>query len=342
LKKRKYFQKPHLRRCGKNLQILKILITGAAGFIGSNLCEFFLKKGYKVFGLDNFSTGHRKNLNEFAKNKNFNFVRGDIRDIKTCQNTTKNIDFVLHQAALGSVPRSLNDPISTNEVNITGFLNLLEASKQNNVKRFIYAASSSTYGDSIELPKVEERIGKPMSPYAVTKYVNELYASVYNRSFGIETIGLRYFNVFGKRQDPNGPYAAVIPKFISQVLNRENPTINGDGSYSRDFTYINNVLKMNYLALTTDNVKSFGKVFNTAVGNRISILEMTNEIIEGIQKRIPNLGEVKINFGPIRNGDVAHSHADISKANFFLGYEPSFSFKDGLSDSLDWYIKNLR
>ena len=321
---------------------MKILITGAAGFIDSNLCSFMIKKGASVLGLDDFSTGKQENLLEFDNISNFSFVKGDIRDFKTCLKATNNIDFVLHQAALGSVPRSVNDPINTNEVNITGFLNMLEASKQNGVKRFIYAASSSTYGDSVELPKVEAKIGNPMSPYAVTKLTNELYASVYNRSFGIETIGLRYFNVFGKRQDPNGPYAAVIPKFISQVLNRENPTINGDGKYSRDFTYIDNVLKMNYLALTTDNVKSFGKVFNTAVGNRISILEMTNEIIEGIQKRIPNLGEVKINFGPIRNGDVAHSHADISKAKFFLGYEPSFSFKDGLSDSLDWYIKNLR
>ena len=321
---------------------MKLLITGSAGFIGSNLCEFFLKKNFDVVGLDNLSTGYKKNFIDFLNNSNFSFIKGDIRDLKTCLNATKNVDFVLHQAALGSVPRSFNDPIISHEVNITGFLNILEASRQNNVKRFIYAASSSVYGDSIELPKVEERIGNQMSPYAVTKYVNELYSSVYNRSFGVETIGLRYFNVFGKKQDPKGPYAAVIPKFIGQVLNRENLNINGDGSYSRDFTYIDNVLEMNYLALTTDNVKSFGKVFNTAVGNRISILEMTNEIIEGIQKRIPNLGEVKINFGPIRNGDVAHSHADISKAKFFLGYEPSFSFKDGLSDSLDWYIKNLR
>ena len=321
---------------------MKILITGAAGFIGSNLCSFMIKKRASVLGLDDFSTGKQENLLEFDNISNFSFVKGDIRDFKTCLKATNNIDFVLHQAALGSVPRSVNDPINTNEVNITGFLNMLEASKQNGVKRFIYAASSSTYGDSVELPKVEAKIGNPMSPYAVTKLTNELYASVYNRSFGIETIGLRYFNVFGKRQDPNGPYAAVIPKFISQVLNRENPTINGDGSYSRDFTYIGNVLKMNYLALTTENKKAFGQVFNTAVGNRISILEMTNEIIEGIQKRIPNLGEVKINFGPIRNGDVAHSHADISKSVKILGYKPSHSFKKGLSDSLDWYIKNLK
>ena len=321
---------------------MKILITGAAGFIGSNLCSFMIKKGASVLGLDDFSTGKQENLLEFDNISNFSFVKGDIRDFKTCLKATNNIDFVLHQAALGSVPRSVNDPINTNEVNITGFLNMLEASKQNGVKRFIYAASSSTYGDSVELPKVEAKIGNPMSPYAVTKLTNELYASVYNRSFGIETIGLRYFNVFGKRQDPNGPYAAVIPKFISQVLNRENPTINGDGSYSRDFTYIGNVLKMNYLALTTENKKAFGQVFNTAVGNRISILEMTNLILKGIQERIPNLGEVKINFGPIRNGDVAHSHADISKSKNFLGYEPSHTFKEGLSDSLDWYIKNLK
>ena len=321
---------------------MKILITGAAGFIGSNLCEFMIKKGYSVIGLDNFSTGNRENLSEFDNISNFSFFEGDIRDIKTCFKATHNIDFVLHQAALGSVPRSVNDPINTNEVNITGFLNMLEASKQNKVKRFIYAASSSSYGDSVELPKVEEQIGSPMSPYAVTKLTNELYASVYNRSFGVETIGLRYFNVFGKKQDPKGPYAAVIPKFIIQVLNGENPTINGDGSYSRDFTYIDNVLKMNYLALTTENKKAFGQVFNTAIGNRISILEMTDLIVKGLRNRISGLGEIKINFGPNRDGDVAHSHADISKAKNFLGYEPSYSFKEGLSDSLDWYIKNLK
>jgi UDP-N-acetylglucosamine/UDP-N-acetylgalactosamine 4-epimerase len=321
---------------------LKILITGAGGFIGSNLCEFFLQKNFKVVGLDNFSTGRQVNINSFTTNSRFTFIEGDIRDFKTCLLATENIDFVLHQAALGSVPRSVNDPITSNEVNITGFLNMLEASKQNNIKRFIYASSSSTYGDSVELPKVEDRLGRPLSPYAVTKYVNELYASVYNRSFGIRTIGLRYFNVFGKKQDPKGPYAAVIPKFISQVLNGENPTINGDGSYSRDFTYVDNVLKMNYLALTTENEKAFGQVFNTAVGNRVSILEMTNEIIYGIKELIPNLGEVKINFGPTRDGDVLHSHADISKAKKILGYKPSYSFKEGLSESLDWYLKNLK
>ena len=320
---------------------MKILITGAGGFIGSNLCEFFLQKNFKVVGLDNFSTGHQVNINSFTTNSRFTFIEGDIRDFKTCLLATENIDFVLHQAALGSVPRSVNDPITSNEVNVTGFLNMLEASKQNYIKRFIYASSSSIYGDSEELPKVEDRLGRPLSPYAVTKYVNESYASVYNRSFGIGTIGLRYFNVFGKKQDPNGPYAAVIPKFISQVLNGENPTINGDGSYSRDFTYVDNVLKMNYLALTTENEKAFGQVFNTAVGNQISILKMTNEIIEGIKKRIPDLGEVKINFGPTRDGDVPHSHADISKAKKILGYKPSHSFKEGLSESLDWYIKNL-
>ena len=320
---------------------MNILITGAGGFIGSNLCEFFLQKDFKVFGLDNFSTGYQKNINSFKTNPHFTLIKGDIRDFKTCFLATKNIDFVLHQAALGSVPRSVNNPVNSNEVNIKGFLNMLEASKQNNIKRFIYASSSSAYGDSTELPKVEERIGNPMSPYSVTKYVNELYASVYNRLFGTKTIGLRYFNVFGKKQDPNGPYAAVIPKFISQVLNRENPIINGDGSYSRDFTYIDNVIQMNYLALTTKNKKAFGQVFNTAVGNRISILEMTNEIIKGIQKRVPDIGKVKINFGPKRKGDVPHSHADISKACNILGYEPTHSFREGLSASLDWYIKNL-
>ena len=321
---------------------MKILITGAAGFIGSNLCEFMLAKGYTVIGLDNFATGYAYNIEEFKGKPNFSFIEGDIRDFDTCLEITKNVDAVLHQAALGSVPRSLKDPITSNEVNITGFLNMLEASKQNKIKRFVYAASSSTYGNSKALPKVEENIGKPLSPYAITKYVNELYADVYSSAYGLETIGLRYFNVFGRRQDPNGAYAAVIPKFIGQIMNGESPTINGDGSYSRDFTYIDNVLQMNYLAITTNDKNALNKVYNTAVGNRVTILEMTETIIGGLRNRIFDLQEIEINFGSERNGDVHHSQASIEKAKKLLGYKPTHSFEEGLAASLDWYIKNLQ
>ena len=251
---------------------MKILITGAAGFIGANLCEFMLAKDYTVIGLDNFATGHVYNLDDFKSHPNFSFIEGDIRSLETCLQATQNIDYVLHQAALGSVPRSLQDPITSNEVNVNGFLNMLEASKQNGVKRFVYAASSSTYGDSKGLPKVEDEIGKPLSPYAITKYVNELYAEIYGTAYGLETIGLRYFNVFGKRQDPNGAYAAVIPKFIDLFLKGEAPTVNGDGSFSRDFTYIDNVVQMNYLAMTTTKAEAINQVYNTAVGDRVTLI----------------------------------------------------------------------
>jgi UDP-N-acetylglucosamine 4-epimerase len=318
------------------------LITGAAGFIGSNLCEFFLKKNYNVVGFDNFATGFHHNIAEFEPHPNFSFIEGDIRNPEDCQKATQGIDVVLHQAALGSVPRSLKDPATTNAVNITGFVNMLEACRANGVKRFVYAASSSTYGDSTTLPKVEHQIGNPLSPYAVTKYVNELYASVYARSFGLKTIGLRYFNVFGRRQDPDGAYAAVIPKFVGKILKGENPIINGNGSYSRDFTYIDNVLQMNYLAATTSNEKAFNQVYNTAVGGRISILEMTEQLIEGLQKLAPELPKVKIEFGSERLGDVPHSQASIEKAERLLGYQPIHSFSQGLEASLEWYYKNLK
>ncbi|MGB2153715.1 MAG: SDR family oxidoreductase, partial [Flavobacteriaceae bacterium] len=305
---------------------MNILITGAAGFIGSNLCEYFLEKGATVVGLDNFATGHLENLDTVKNNPNFTFIEGDIRNISDCQKATNDIDVVLHQAALGSVPRSLKDPLTTNAVNITGFVNMLEACRTNGVERFIYAASSSTYGDSKTLPKVEDVIGAPLSPYAVTKYANELYASVYARSYGLKTIGLRYFNVFGRKQDPNGAYAAVIPKFIGQILKSENPVINGDGSYSRDFTYIDNVLQMNYLAATTSNENAFNQVYNTAVGGRISILEMTTQLIYGLKKLDPGLSKIKIEFGPERLGDVSHSQASIDKAKRLLGYQPTHNF----------------
>lgn len=321
---------------------MKILITGVAGFIGSNLCEFFLKKDFEVVGLDNFATGFEHNLTSFLDNPNFKFIEGDIRSLETFINSSKGIDCILHQAALGSVPRSINDPLTSNEVNINGFLNLLEAAKKNNVKRVVFAASSSTYGDSKAIPKIEENIGKPLSPYAVTKYVNELYADVFAKTYGMEIIGLRYFNVFGRRQTPNGAYAAVIPKFISQFLNGESPVINGDGSNTRDFTYIENVLQMNYLAMTTNNSNAINQVYNTAVGNRITILKLAKEIREGLSIYNKEIKKIEILFGPKRKGDIPHSQASIQKAKHLLNYNPSHDFKQGLKESLTWYYNNLK
>ena len=321
---------------------MKILITGAAGFIGANLCEFMLAKDYTVIGLDNFATGHVYNLDDFKSHLNFSFIEGDIRSLETCLQATQNIDYVLHQAALGSVPRSLQDPITSNEVNVNGFLNMLEASKQNGVKRFVYAASSSTYGDSKGLPKVEDEIGKPLSPYAITKYVNELYADIYGTTYGLETIGLRYFNVFGRRQTPNGAYAAVIPKFIGQFLKGESPVINGDGNYSRDFTYIDNVLQMNHLSLLTTDPAAINQVYNTAVGDRITILEMAELIQEGLAEFDPKIKQIEIIKGPKRAGDVPHSQASIEKAKRLLKYRPTHNFQKGLKESLTWYHNNLK
>lgn len=317
---------------------MEILITGAAGFIGSNLVEFFLNEGFKVIGLDNFSTGYKKNIDEFLNRPNFNFVEGDIRNFTDCLNVTSNANVVLHQAALGSVPRSINDPITSNEVNISGFLNMLEASKQNKVERFIYAASSSTYGDSKELPKKEDYIGKPLSPYAITKYVNELYASIYKRAYDIDTIGLRYFNVFGKKQDPNGAYAAVIPKFIGKFLNGESPVINGDGTYSRDFTYIDNVIQMNYLASKTKNKYSLNQVFNVACGEQIEIFKMAELIREELSLYDKKIKDIEIKFGPNRAGDIPHSKASIEKAIKLLKYSPKFDFEKGIKQTVKWFI----
>ena len=321
---------------------MKILVTGAAGFIGSNLSEYLLEKGFEVIGLDNFSTGYEKNITSLNKFKKFQFLQGDIRELNTCIKASKGVSIVLHQAALGSVPRSIKDPLTSNEVNINGFLNILEASKQNSVKRFIYAASSSTYGDSKELPKVENNIGKPLSPYAITKYVNELYAEIYSNIYGIETIGLRYFNVFGRRQDPNGTYAAVIPKFISQFLKKESPVINGDGSFSRDFTYIDNVLQMNYLALTTKTPNAVNQVYNTAVGDSITIKEMAETIKKGLTRYKKEIAEIPLKFGPERLGDVPHSQASIEKAKKLLNYSPTHTFEEGIEASLEWYYNNLK
>ena len=317
---------------------MEILITGAAGFIGSNLVEFFLNEGYKVIGLDNLSTGYKKNIDEFLKHPNFNFVEGDIRNFTDCLKVTSNVKTVLHQAALGSVPRSINDPITSNEVNISGFLNMLEASKQNKVERFIYAASSSTYGDSKELPKKEDNIGKPLSRYAITKYVNELYASIYKRAYDFDTIGLRYFNVFGKKQDPNGAYAAVIPKFIDKFLNGESPVINGDGTYSRDFTYIDNVIQMNYLASKTKNKYSLNQVFNVACGEQIEIFKMAELIREELSLYDKKIKDIEIKFGPNRAGDIPHSKASIEKAIKLLKYSPKFDFEKGIKQTVKWFI----
>lgn len=319
-----------------------ILITGGAGFIGSNLCEHFLNKEYKVICLDNFSTGFKHNIEPFATHPNFELIEGDIRDFQTCLQAAQKADFVLHQAALGSVPRSINDPIQTNEVNVSGFINMLTAAKQANIKRFVYAASSSTYGDSTSLPKVEEVIGKPLSPYAVTKYVNELYADVFSKTYGIECIGLRYFNVFGRKQNPNGAYAAVIPKFVQQLTQYESPVINGDGNFSRDFTYIDNVIQMNELALTTTSSQAINTVYNTAFGERTTLNELINCLKEYLAEFDPKIANVQVIHGPNRQGDIPHSLASIDKAKKLLNYTPKFSMKEGLKQAVSWYWNNLK
>jgi UDP-N-acetylglucosamine 4-epimerase len=325
-------------------EILKssILITGGAGFIGSNLCEYFLSKGNKVRCLDNFATGHRHNLKECIAHPNFQLIEGDIRNAADCSAAVKGVDYVLHQAALGSVPRSINDPVTTNDVNVSGFLNMLVAAKDAKVKRFIFAASSSTYGDSEGLPKVEEVIGKPLSPYAITKYVNELYAEIFSKTYGLETIGLRYFNVFGRKQDPNGAYAAVIPKFVMQLMNHEPITINGDGNYSRDFTYIANVIQMNELAMSTENPAAVNTVYNTAFGDRNTLNDLVNYLKEYLAKYDPAIADVLVNHGPNRVGDIPHSLASIAKAKELLAYHPEYSLQQGLKEAIDWYWNNLR
>lgn len=319
----------------------RILITGGAGFIGSNLCEYFLSKGYPVTCLDNFATGHRHNLKDFINHPHFRLIEGDIRNLVDCQQAVAGATYVLHQAALGSVPRSIQDPITTNAVNISGFLNMLTAARDAQVKRFVYAASSSTYGDSQGLPKVEEVIGKPLSPYAITKYVNELYADIFSRTYGLETIGLRYFNVFGRKQDPKGAYAAVIPKFVAQLMQLESPLINGDGNYSRDFTYIDNVIQMNALAMTTQNPDAINTVFNTAYGDRNTLNDLVGYLKSFLATYNPKIAEVAIEYGPNRAGDIPHSLASIDKAKALLGYDPQFSLQEGLKEAIDWYWGNL-
>lgn len=318
----------------------RILITGGAGFIGSNLAEYFLQNNH-VTVLDNFSTGHKHNLDNFLNNSNFNLIEGDIRKIEDCREASNGMDIILHQAALGSVPRSINDPITTNQVNVDGFLNMLVAANESEVKRFVYAASSSTYGDSKALPKIEENIGSPLSPYAVTKYVNELYATVFSNLYDIEIIGLRYFNVFGRRQDPNGAYAAAIPKFIRSFLDLKSPIVHGDGSQTRDFTYIQNVIQANELAAETTNPEAFNNVYNVAYGERTILLDLIKKIQALLSEINPAIGDVNIEFGPERIGDVKHSLASIDKAKRILGYKPSHSVVQGLDEAIEWYCKEL-
>lgn len=320
----------------------KILITGGAGFIGSNLCEYFLSKGYHVVCLDNFATGHRSNLVAFSENKNFILIEGDIRNLSDCEKAVSGCDYILHQAALGSVPRSINDPATTNDVNVSGFLNMLIAARDANVKRFVYAASSSTYGDSEGLPKVEETIGKPLSPYAITKYVNELYADIFSKTYGLECIGLRYFNVFGRKQDPNGAYAAVIPKFVMQLMDHQSPVINGDGNFSRDFTYIDNVIQMNERAMTTTNPEAINTVYNTAFGDRTTLNDLVKYLKESLSVYDSAIAEVPIIYGPNRAGDIPHSLASIDKAKRLLDYAPQFSMQAGLKEAVTWYWNNLK
>ena len=324
------------------------LVTGVAGFIGSNLAEQLLKLNQKVISLDNFATGHKYNL-EHIKNsitsdqwENFTFIEGDITDYDTCKSITKNVDIVLHQAALGSVPRSIDNPVVSNNSNVTGFLNMMTAAKDNGVKRFVYASSSSVYGDSQELPKVEERTGNILSPYAVTKAVNELYMGVFYKCYGFESIGLRYFNVFGKRQDPNGAYAAVMPKWIAQILNGEDLFINGDGKTSRDFTYIDNVVQANIMAGMTTNPDAFGKAFNTAAGGRETLNNLYVAIVKGLQENLPDLKVKDPIYRDFRAGDIRHSNANIDAAREFLGYEPTHNLEQGLKESIEWYISDIK
>ena len=310
----------------------KILVTGGAGFIGSHLVDSLLAHNNQVIVLDNFSTGKRENIQQHLNDPNFSLIEGDIRDQGTCKKACSGVDYILHEAALGSVPRSINNPLATHEVNCTGFLNMLIAARDEGVKRFVYAASSSTYGDHPDLPKIEENIGKPLSPYAVTKYTNELYADVFAKTYGLEVIGLRYFNVFGARQDPNGAYAAVIPKFIKAMKDGEQVTINGDGSHSRDFTYVENVVQINHLSLTSQNKESLNQVYNVACGGNTSLLQLYRKIQAQFSKEI-----LEPIFGPERQGDVKHSFASIEKAQNLLGYSPQYDFEEGIKKTIDWY-----
>lgn len=322
---------------------VKVLVTGGAGFIGSNLCEHLLANGYEVRCLDNFATGKWQNIIPLIEKYGsaFDMQVGDIRKIEDCRKAVDGVEYVFHEAALGSVPRSINDPITTNDVNIGGFLNMLVAARDAGVKRFIFAASSSTYGDSKTLPKVEDVIGKPLSPYAITKYVDELYADVFARTYGTEYIGLRYFNVFGRRQDPHGAYAAVIPLFVKKFMNHEAPNINGDGEYSRDFTYIDNVIQMNMLAMTTENPEAVNQIYNTAFGERTTLNQLVGFLREFLGAKDETIRNIEPTHGPNRAGDIPHSLASVDKARRLLGYDPKYSMRDGLREAVDWYWENL-
>ena len=327
------------------------LVTGVAGFIGSNLLEKLLILNQKVVGLDNFDTGHQYNIDQAIQDannttgkdlsSNFKFINGDIRELSDCKEACSDVDYVLHQAALGSVPRSIEDPINTNRANIDGFLNMLVTAKDANVKRFVYAASSSTYGDHPDLPKVEGKIGSPLSPYAVTKVVNELYANVFAKTYGFKTIGLRYFNIFGKRQDPNGAYAAVIPKWVAAILNKEDVFINGDGETSRDFCYIDNTVQMNLLAATTDNDEAVDQVYNVALNDRTSLNALYQMIEERLIQRTKGLEKKGPIYRDFRAGDVRHSQANISKAQTLLDYQPKYMIEQGMDEAIDWYINSI-
>ena len=327
------------------------LVTGVAGFIGSNLLEKLLIINQKVVGLDNFDTGHQHNIDQAIEDANkatgkdlgdnFKFINGDIRELNDCKQACNGVDYVLHQAALGSVPRSIEDPINTNRANIDGFLNMLVASKDAKVRRFVYAASSSTYGDHQDLPKVEDKIGNPLSPYAVTKVVNELYASVFAKTYGFKAIGLRYFNIFGKRQDPNGAYAAVIPKWVAAILNKEDVFINGDGETSRDFCYIDNTVQMNLLAATTDNNEATDQVYNVALNDRTSLNTLYQMIEERLIQRTVGLERKEPIYRDFRAGDVRHSQANIDKAQNLLGYQPKYKISEGMDEAMDWYVSSL-
>ena len=324
------------------------LVTGVAGFIGSNLLEVLLKLNQKIVGLDNFSTGYQCNIDMALSDadivtaaENFTFIKGDICDLETCKKICVGADYVLHQAALGSVPRSIDDPIRTNQSNIDGFLNMLVAARDANVKRFVYAASSSTYGDDPDLPKIEDKIGAPLSPYAVTKYVNELYAGVFASTYGFKTIGLRYFNIFGKRQDPSGAYAAVIPKWVSCLLNNDQVYINGDGETSRDFCYIENAVQANLLSALTNNNSALDQVYNVALNDSTSLNDLFQMIMDRLIVRFPEIAQTKPIYRDFLVGDVRHSRADISKAKQLLGYDPSHRIDAGLDEAMDWYVNHI-
>ena len=320
---------------------MKIVVTGGAGFIGSNTCEAFVNEGLEVICLDNFLTGKRENIARLMDSPLFTLVEGDIRNLEDCKKAVEGADLVLHLAALGSVPRSIVDPITTNNINIGGTLNMLVAARDAGIKRFVYAASSSTYGDSEVLPKVENVIGRPLSPYAITKYVSELYADVFGTTYGLDCIGLRYFNVFGRRQDPNGAYAAVIPKFTANLLQKESPVINGDGTFSRDFTYIDNVIQMNRLALFTENKAALNEVYNVAFGDSSTLNELYYELRTNLSEYDSSISTLEPIYGPNRKGDIPHSLASIDKAKSLLGYDPKFSLKTGLKETVKWYWENV-